>query len=485
MLFTIVTLAIVAKYFGSSFERDNWLLAYSTFIFVDLAIWGPINEVFRTKYVEVKTVSGHHTALDSLSSLFKFVGLGTILISFLFYMGAYEISRFLLPDASMDQIEQLAFMLKVISPSLLINQFTLLFSSVLNAHDVFFVPEIAGLVSAVFNVVFIIAFYQSLGIYTLFVGHYFSLLVLLVMLMLFFYRNRIPILKMGHHFRFSEIKPYLLFALPFFFPYFATQVAILTEKYFAGQIGEGTVSNLDYSRKFVEMPVTVLSAVIMTLFVPTVSALFFGKRKAEIDGELNKFLSFGSLVLMLFISFVVFFSEELIFLLLDRGAMSFNDLMTINDVLLIYIAGSYGVFLYVLFGMSMLSTSDAKRYAVVGSVAQLLIIVTNYLGYTVIGIYIFPLSYIGIHTLAAIMMFVLLRKRQILMHWYPAVKFLFALVLTTGIFFLSKQFFTFDHYDKLGNIMAKCICYVSVAVPLILVTNLKRIKLLLKSRSLS
>ncbi|WP_286709916.1 MULTISPECIES: lipid II flippase MurJ [Sphingobacterium] len=485
LLFTVATLSVVAKYYGSSFERDNWLLAYSTFLFIDLAIWGPLNEVFRAKYVEVKTLSGQETARNSLASLFKFIAVGTVVISILFFFGSQEIAKLLLPNGSTDKVTQLTFMLEIIGPSLLLNQFTLLFASVLNAHDIFFIPEISGVLTAIFNVLFIVLFYNSLGIYALFVGHYFSLLILLLLLLLSFYRHGIPILKRNESFSFAEVRPYLLYSLPFFFPYFVGQLSAILEKYLAMQVGAGTISNLDYSRKFVDIPVNVLSSVVTTLFVPTISSLFFGEKKLEVSGEISKFLSFGQLVLTFLISFVIFYSEELIFFLLDRGSLSIVNLIEINNVLLIYIIGSLGVFLYVLFGMTMLSTNDSKRYAIIGFFTQALIIIINYLGYKSVGIYIFPYSYVLIHTFSAIVMILLLGRRLVIQDCWPIVKYIISLLLTIILFYTVKKFFIFIPSDKFANIFNKSLCYILILIPLLFITNIKAIKLFYKNRSLS
>ena len=41
----------MANFFGVSKEKDVWLVAYTLIISIDLAIWGPLNDIFRTKFI--------------------------------------------------------------------------------------------------------------------------------------------------------------------------------------------------------------------------------------------------------------------------------------------------------------------------------------------------------------------------------------------------------------------------------------------------
>jgi hypothetical protein len=38
-------------HFGANDEKDGWILATAIYSTLGLAIWGPINETFRTKFV--------------------------------------------------------------------------------------------------------------------------------------------------------------------------------------------------------------------------------------------------------------------------------------------------------------------------------------------------------------------------------------------------------------------------------------------------
>jgi putative peptidoglycan lipid II flippase len=54
----ILNLTISAKYFGITQERDAWLLALNSIVVFDMAIWGPINETFRARFLFIKEEEG-------------------------------------------------------------------------------------------------------------------------------------------------------------------------------------------------------------------------------------------------------------------------------------------------------------------------------------------------------------------------------------------------------------------------------------------
>ena len=58
MVITVVTVTFSAKYFGVSMEKDMWVLTLTLITTITSAVWGPLNEVFRTKFVFIREQEG-------------------------------------------------------------------------------------------------------------------------------------------------------------------------------------------------------------------------------------------------------------------------------------------------------------------------------------------------------------------------------------------------------------------------------------------
>ena len=76
---SIITVSLSAKYFGIGMERDVWLLVLAFITTINLAVWGPINETFRTKFIFLREKAGEVEAFRRTASLRSCIVLGTML----------------------------------------------------------------------------------------------------------------------------------------------------------------------------------------------------------------------------------------------------------------------------------------------------------------------------------------------------------------------------------------------------------------------
>lgn len=404
ILISVYTLSLTAKLFGVSVARDNWIVAYSIFIVIDLAFWGPINETFRSKFVELESKLGFENALKGVSSLMKFVNVITFILFLLFYFSSNYISKFLLPKGSISEVYQLTLIIKLISPTLLLNQANLLMSSILNGLNVFYIPEITGVIAASINIIILLIFQPHFGIYSLVISHYCNLICLFVLLLHQFNKRNIKLFNFSYEYNFRDVKPYLIFALPFFLPFFFGQLGSISEKYISNLIGVGTASNIDYSKKFNDIPINIITSMMTAIYVPIITKYFYNNNFEKVKSELNSNLKFGFLIIFLFSSINIFWSDEIVFYLFDKGNISVENLKTINIILQLYSFSSCAVFLYILGGLTLISTNQSKTYAYVGVFAQILIVILNFSLYSNFGIYVFPFSFFVVHFLAAVLM---------------------------------------------------------------------------------
>ena len=51
LLVSIMSVTVTAKFFGVSIEKDCWILALALTTTIVQAVWGPLNEIFRAKFI--------------------------------------------------------------------------------------------------------------------------------------------------------------------------------------------------------------------------------------------------------------------------------------------------------------------------------------------------------------------------------------------------------------------------------------------------
>ena len=221
MALNIVTISLTAKFFGITMERDMWVYTNTLILTTIGMFWGPINEVFRAKFIFIKEDTDEKTALQCTSSLFGFVILTAIVIGLLMLIFSPNLSDFLISDANAKDVFWKILVLLI--PTLLIRETTLLLTGLLNAYNIFYIPEYANIVSGFINIGLLVLLAPFIGIYALLVSCYLSLVILLVAVIYFVKRENINIIKGCYKLRSIYILPFLTFSLPLYFPYFIGQ----------------------------------------------------------------------------------------------------------------------------------------------------------------------------------------------------------------------------------------------------------------------
>lgn len=407
MVFSVVGLVLAAKYFGVSVDRDMWLIALNCMVVLELALWGPINETFRAKFILLREEIGEDRVMDKTRSLLLVIGIVSCVVVSLVLLFPTHLAQILAPAYGGAQLQALALMVAVIAPSFIINQFCHIGISILNAYESFYVPEIAALLTSIINIALLIALAPVIGIYSLMVSYYTGMILLVFLLFFTIRRRRIPLFTRLGRITMRDFTPFFVYALPFFIPYFFVQANLVLEKSLATLISDGAVSTIDYARKFVDIPVNVLTSVMMTMLVPVLSARY---AKRDTDGFLQEFRRVYQLGLLLIAVLLAFFcssAREFMTVLLWRGDyITTESVGLISDLTVYYAFTALAAFHYIIFGLALLSSGKGKIYAGFGVLAQLIMIGLNILGYKEYGVYIFPISFVIAHVVAAIALIV-------------------------------------------------------------------------------
>lgn len=404
MSLSMVTLIFSAKYFGVSMERDVWILVTTFLITVCSAVWGPINETFRAKFVFIKEQEGEASALQKTLSLLGFIIGMTLLISLLILLFLYPITSFIVQHPTGESSRLFVSLLLLMLPTFLINELTNIGISILNAYEIYYVPEVVGATSSFLNVFIIVCFAPVIGIYSLAVAQYVAIVILLLVVVWKIYSLRIFHLRNLFKFRFSHISGYLLFALPFFFPYFVGQCNFLTEKWLAGVLGEGNISSLDYARQFTVVLQNVLSSILTTVMVPMLAKAYAQKDIKGFERITKENLTVCFAILGLSIPVLFGAASPLCEFFFLHGKVTTEALGVITILTRMYAVAFIGVLLYLVMGCTLLASDKGKHYALWGVLTQILILAANFILLPVCGIYIFPISVGVAHLLAAVVM---------------------------------------------------------------------------------
>lgn len=439
MLVGILNLSLAAKFFGVSLDKDIWLLALSVVLFLDMAVWGPINETFRAKFIFLRGEFGEDETLQKTRSLLFFSFIISVLLVCFIFICPQVLAKIIAPTFSGVPYDKLINMIVVVAPILLITQFSAISISILNAYESFFIPEITGFVTSILNLILLIFLAPFIGIYSLVISYYIGAIILLVLLIIQIKKLKISIFEGYNNVCFKDFKIFFIFALPFFLPYTFGQISAILEKTLVSTLGVGNVSALDYSRKFTDIFIGVLTSVLVTMLVPILSLKFIEKKPKEFAFNFMQLFQLGMLLLSVVIPIFTSSSLSIIRIFFDKGKISQNTLLDISQLTIYYSWSTLSVFIYLIFGMALLSSNNSKKYAFWGVVAQITSILINLIFIKKMGIFVFPISLLVSHAIVGLILsYQFPYKSKKLIRVF--LKYMAILILTTFfVFFASKM----------------------------------------------
>lgn len=401
LLVSITTLSVSAHFFGVGLDRESWILSLNFVVVVQLALWGPLNETFRAKFIFLKAEEGAPAALHRTASLLLFslsVMAGVVLIMELF---AGNIAAMIAPSFTGVALDKLTLLLRYLLWSAVLSQATQLLSSVLNTYDSFYIPEISGFISAIINLALIVLLSDSIGIYSFLIANYASALLLLLALVYQIKKLKIPLFEQKISFSWQQVRPFILYSIPFFLPYIIGQCNSLIEKLIANLLANNTVSIIDYSKKISDIIQTVLTSVLATIMVPTLSSKFSAGNVEGVGEESKKYLQLIFLMLAFIMPMLVLCSDDITAILYNKGTISAHDLALISRLIKLYAISLLSIFSYLIFGLILLSVNKNRQYALYGMIAQIIMILINVAAYRLSGIYTFVIALTVSHFVSA------------------------------------------------------------------------------------
>ena len=452
MILNVVTVSLTAKYFGISMERDMWLYTNTLILTITGMLWGPVNEVFRAKFIFLKEEEGEGKALLCTRSLFSFVIIMALLIGLLLAVFSHHISDMLVNDNASREVFWKLFLLLI--PTLLIRELTMLCTSLLNAYNVFYIPEYANLFSGLVNIFLLILLAPLIGIYSLLVSCYFSLSVLLVAVVYFIKNRKIKLIDKGNFFDIKYMMPFVLFALPLYLPYFVGQLNEIVQNALASSLGSGTISILGYSKQFLVIVQGVMSSVIATVMMPVLAKAFKSDNAKEYIRILNENVLLYMTIYGAFACAAIGAASPLCRLLFQYGRMTLEDVEYVIVMTRLFTTAFFGVVLYMLFSICLLTTGRNKIYALIGTFTQGIVLLLNLGLIDYLGIYVFPLSYGLAHIMAGLYMFYVLRMDEKYLVGLRIIRCVLSISVSVGIFYLLNYLMasTVLAWQVVGNI---------------------------------
>lgn len=415
-ILSIYTISLSAKFFGVTVERDAWVIGGTIIAVFTGFLFGPIINIFRTKFVHIREEEGENSAIKATSALLGGVVLicsAIILVSEI-YPQIY--TQIFAPGFEPTQTSVLLFMIRCLMPSLIINQVVVIWTAILNSYNSFFLPDIFGFLSGILNIVFILVLAPYINIYSLILASYISSIIFSILLIRVLYKRNIKLYKF--HFSWIDFKPYLIFALPLYLNYFAGQFLSVVERRLCTYLDSGTVSAFDYAKRFGDLTLNVILSIVPMVLTPILAGYFVKKLYKEFNKELLLYVRMFMLGIIPIVIIFTLGSGDVVELLFNKGSFNpqFKDITT-NTLFWMGI-GIIGVVLYVISGEALVAQKRVKLITIASSLAYIAIALIDISLYKRFGAPLFACSWAIIHIiLGLVLVFVgdsIVSKKQFL-----------------------------------------------------------------------
>lgn len=360
---------LLAKYFGISREMEAFVIASFLPLVVLPAIGKALTTSFIPVYLNLKEKS-EPKALKFYEQVKKCIlflgivsmivlGIGSIL--YVYGIGGFQ-------NSGMNDL--LLYMILILLPTILMFNIHGIERGRHQAENSYLLPSISNLFINVFFIVSIIlgAYYNDIRYlcYGLLVASFSQMYLLLKAK-----RTILHTTVGGRWWKSQDIRDFWGFFFPAILSSIAPTVPMLLARFLTGNFREGALVSLNYAFTIASLPILLLAMSSFSILYTLFSKSFVAKEFKKIGIQLNNSISFLTIVLIPSTVFVIYFSEEIIRVLFERGAFDKRATLLTASSLSIFILGLYPTAIRELLLRFCFATSN-KRTPFISSVILLI-----------------------------------------------------------------------------------------------------------------
>jgi putative peptidoglycan lipid II flippase len=402
---TVAVLLVYARLFGIGITMDAWIFASGTAAAVLMALWGPVNEIVRSRFVRQVAGHGEPHARASAASLLVFTTLASLVLCGGLALCAPWIVDTLYAAAEASRAQDLVVgLFLVMLPSVAIGQVLGLATAYMNCYDVIYAPEFMGIAASGINLACVLVLSPALGIYALAFGYYLGAAFSLAVVLRFLWKKGFFGSFGGWPAVALDARAIVTFALPLYFTFGAGQLNGVLEKYLASLMGVGVISSVNYASQIKATLQAVLTSVLFSLIVPRLTNAAAQPGAPDFRPMFRSAQRMGMAFLGVVLPFIFGTAEGLAVALFGDALSAPSGVQDMALLIRLYVVALVAVVLYLVYGVALLAQQQGRVYAALGVLAQGVSALICVLLFRSVGAAVFPLALAVSHLLAALLM---------------------------------------------------------------------------------
>ena len=332
---------VYSYYLGTSAEADDYFLVYGFFFTISTMVGISIGTAYLPQFLETKSKNGITQALKECSTLINQVFVITSLLILVCLVFSEPICSMLAPTYSTERLQVLSYYFRSISVILFFSIAVSILGAVFDAEKRYGISRIIKMLYSVCSILFLVLLFDWCKMDSLIWAVIISFILQFIISIFGLFRHSYYSL----HFKNTNLFKVYKQTIPVLIGTGTLFLGQIVDRTIASTLQTGTVSALNYSG--------ILHSTINTLFIASIIAVFYTEFSEKfISNQIDKLLSILSrgismliLILIPISIFCISNSENIIRILLQRGAFTEESVKLTTLAFSFYLLGSpfYGI----------------------------------------------------------------------------------------------------------------------------------------------
>ena len=327
---------VIASFFGATYQTDAYNMAVGIPNVFTIVVSAGIAAVFIPLYNKKKVELSKESADLFASNLFWFTTLLFGIISIIGIVTSPLLVSLLAPNFSYEAAKLTVTVVRILFVFLLSTNITNVLTSVLQIYNKFAITIIATFPFSIFTILFIIAFYEQLGIFALVIS--FVLFWVVQALILFFSAKKVFKLSPILSFTNGEIKQVIILSLPVYLGVAAWEVNIVVDRIIASGLPAGSITAMNFAHRLRELPNGIITAAVLTVVFPLLSKYAANKDISALKALTTRTMTMLVLTFTPIVAIGIYYPVEITGIVFERGAFTSDDTALTASIFIFFIA---------------------------------------------------------------------------------------------------------------------------------------------------
>ncbi len=334
----LIKQAVLAAYCGATEETDAFFIASGVIFSLSTMLFSSISITLLTEHTNKLLKKGRTEANELINLSLRFFLPISLIVSFLFYVGAPFVAKFLAPSYQNEQLQMLSHYTQLMSGVFVLTCYYLIVNVVLETDKEFVPGRLYGFFLNAFMIVAAVFLFDSVGMEALIWAFIFSGIVECIVVTICA-GKRFHIIFGQISMDKNEVVNLLKLSLPLIIGNALYEINDIVDKQISSGLGAGNASYLTYGATINEIVTGVIVGSVSVVLFSHFTTWVAEKEVNKVADGLNRSLEMLTIIILPILSMCIFAGGDIIRLFYGRGQFGENEIKATQMVVIGYALG--------------------------------------------------------------------------------------------------------------------------------------------------